>query len=200
MRKALVALAAMAVSTGALAGPSWTYVDLGVILGDGASDEDVTGYGVRGSFGFANIWHIQADIGGWEQNGGKGSGGEDVTLYTLRGGIHPAVTDNTDFVLDISYVGAEADDGSVKIKPKAYGVRTGVRSNVGKLELRGFITLASFDDDAGEKTRQTGLTLGGQYNFSDAWSVGLDQDVSLISSGFSGVANDLTNLYVRWSF
>ena len=55
MKKLLVAAAAMAISTGAIAGPSWTYVDLGVVLGDGADDEDLIGYGLRGSFGFGNI-------------------------------------------------------------------------------------------------------------------------------------------------
>jgi len=194
MKKLLVAAAALALSTGAIAGPSWTYVDLGAVLGDGSADEDTIGYGLRGSFGFGDLWHIQADVAGFEVNGGKDVlGGSDDTIYTLRGGIHPAVTDNTDFVLDISYTGAESESvgGALKLKPKAYGLRTGVRSNIGNLELRGFVALQGTDDDAGSKTRQIVPTIGGQYNFSDAWSVGVDTVLE---------GNNLTDLYVRWSF
>jgi hypothetical protein len=200
MKKLLLTMAALALSTSAIAGPSWTYVDLGVVVGDGNADEDLIGYGLRGSFGFGDLWHIQADVASFEQNGGKGNAGPpagtDNTLYTIRGGIHPAVTDNTDFVLDISYTGAEVENSTTKDKPKAYGIRTGVRSNVGKLELRGFVTLASTDNDlsgaAESKTLQIIPSIGGQYNFSDAWSVGADTDIL--------GEDNITDLYVRWSF
>jgi hypothetical protein len=204
MKKLLLTMAALALSTSAIAGPSWTYVDLGVVVGDGNQDEDLVGYGLRGSFGFGDLWHIQADVASFEQNGGKGTDnsaipgtadGTDNTLYTIRGGIHPAVTDNTDFVLDISYTGAEDENSTTKNKPKAYGIRTGVRSNVGKLELRGFVALASTDNDkdapADSKVWEIIPTIGGQYNFSDAWSVGLDTALE---------GDNLSNLYVRWSF
>ena len=105
------------------------------------------------------------------------------------------MTDNTDFVLDISYTGIEDEDSSEKVKPKAYGIRTGVRSNIGQLELRGFVTLASTDNDqsgaAESKTLQIIPAIGGQYNFSDAWSVGIDTQLE---------GDNLSNLYVRWSF
>jgi hypothetical protein len=199
MKKILLTMAALALSTSAIAGPSWTYVDLGFIVGDGSDDEDTTGYALRGSFGFGDLWHIQADIGAFESNGGKGNNiapdGTDNTVYTIRGGIHPAVTDNTDFVLDISYTGAEDESDTNKNKPKAYGIRTGVRSNIGKLELRGFVTLASTDNDRDgteeSKTLQIIPAIGGQYNFSDAWSVGIDTALE---------GDNLSNLYVRWSF
>jgi hypothetical protein len=190
MKKFLVAAAAMAISTGAIAGPSWTYVDLGVVLGDGEFDEDLTGYGLRGSFGFGNIWHVQADVAAFETGGGKPEG-TDSTVYTLRGGIHPAVTDNTDFVLDISYTGAEDETEGTKDKPKAYGIRSGVRSNIGNLELRGFIALLATDDDNDSKVREIVPTIGGQYNFSDAWSVGVDTVLQ---------DENITDLFVRWSF
>jgi hypothetical protein len=197
MKKILLTMAALALSTSAIAGPSWTYVDLGFIVGDGSDDESTTGYALRGSFGFGDLWHIQADVGSFETGGGKSSttNGTDNSLYTIRGGIHPAVTDNTDFVLDISYTGAEDETGTAKVKPKAYGLRTGVRSNIGKLELRGFVTLASTDNDqdgsAESKTLQIIPAIGGQYNFSDAWSVGIDTVLE---------EDNLSNLYVRWSF
>jgi hypothetical protein len=201
MKKLLLTMAALALSTSAIAGPSWTYVDLGFVVGDGSDDEDLTGYGLRGSFGFGDLWHIQADVAQFEQNGGKGNAGPpagtDNTLYTIRGGIHPAVTDNTDFVLDISYSGAEDESGTAKVKPKEYGIRTGVRSNIGNLELRTFIALVSRDNDQDGDASSTVLrivpTIGGQYNFSDAWSVGID-------TSLDDDQNNISDLYVRWSF
>ena len=195
MKKALVALAAMAISTGAIAGPAWTYVDLGVAIGNSDNQgEDTQAYALRGSFGFANIWHIQADIASGEFDGGKSvSGGRDFTSYVIRGGLHPAVSDNADFVLDIAYLSTEETNTSnAKATDKAYQLRTGVRADVGKLELRSFVSWDFVDPDDGEKKRELGYTVGGQFNFSDAWSVGLDTDIL-------GEEN-LSNLYVRWSF
>lgn len=198
MKKALIALAAMAVSTGALAGPSWTYVDLGLVVADGSNDEDTTGAALRGSFGFADLWHIQASVAGFEEAGGKSKGGADITAYELRGGIHPAVTDNADFVLDIGYLGAEEkteDGGSQKLKPSSYDIRAGYRQDIGNLELRGFIKYARTDNDAegeaSEKVWNLIPSLGLQYNFSDAWSLGADYVIE---------DDNLTNIYVRWSF
>jgi hypothetical protein len=198
MKKLLVAAAALAVSTGAMAGPSWTYVDAGYVTGD-AGDESTDGFGLRGSFGFADIWHIQADYLYYEQAGGKDkSGGNDVNGYSIRGGVHPAVTDNTDFVADIAYTGGEIDNGSTKTEPDSIDLRTGVRSNVGNLELRSFVTLSYGSEDlpgGNDDFTSVSYQVGGQYNFSDAWSVGAD--VSLNDSIISG---DLLDLYVRWSF
>ena len=201
MKKLLVAAAAMAISTGAIAGPSWTYVDLGAIIADGSNSEDTTGLGLRGSFGFGDLWHIQAEVASFELNGGKGKCDleeqecGDVTTYVLRGGIHPAVTDDAQFVLDIGYQGGEVktrdEDTSGKIKPSTYDIRGGYRQNIGALELRGFISYARTDDDAGNKEWNIIPALGLQYNFSDAWSVGIDTEIE---------DDNQSDLYVRWSF
>jgi len=189
----------MAISTGAIAGPSWTYVDLGAVIGDGSKDnggEDTGGLNLRGSFGFGDLWHIQANVSAFETGGGKSKGGEDITTYGLRGGIHPAVTDDGQFVLDIGYQGGEAKSeagGTVKLKPSVYDIRGGYRQNIGNMELRGFIQYArrDFDDANNTKTWDIIPSLGIQYNFSDAWSVGADTIIQ---------EDNLTDLYVRWSF
>jgi len=204
MKKVLITLAALALSGTAMAGPSWTYVDLGYVTGD-SGDETTDGLALRGSFGFGSLWHIQADVVTSEANGGKGTtGGSDNTGYVLRGGIHPAVTDNTDFVLDVAYSATEVDDGSggSTPEPNSIDLRTGVRSNIGQLELRSFVTLAFGDTDLGGGAtdfRSVNYTVGGQYNFNDAWSVGTDATVGN-SSASNGGTGDLLNLYVRWSF
>ena len=188
----------MAISTGAMAGPSWTYVDLGVVIGDGSTangGEDTSGLNLRGSFGLGDLWHIQANVSAFETGGGKSEeGGADITTYGLRGGLHPAVTDDAQFVLDIGYQGGEAKNNaneSVKLKPSLYDIRGGYRQNIGALELRGFIQYARIDTDDGVKTWDIIPSLGIQYNFSDAWSVGADTFLE---------DDNLTDLYVRWSF
>jgi hypothetical protein len=224
MKKALITMAALATSTSVMAGPSWTYVDLGIQFADTeiVTGEDTIGYVLGGSFGFGSLWHIAADITQTEVNGGKGKDfGFDDTSYELRGGIHPAVTDNTDFVLDIGYTGQEWEfDGADKIKPTNFDIRTGVRSNVGNLELRAFVALVQSDldsdvDDFDGKGRDFTFTVGGQYNFSDAWSVGVDHlvgggqdfiETELVGVGPDiasipfNIGGDMTNVYVRWSF
>jgi len=207
MKKLIIAAAAMAVSTGALAGPSWTYVDLGYVFGnsDLATGEDTSGAALRGSFGFGNIWHIQAAVAGGEINGGKSPDfqGTDFSSYEIRGGIHPAVTDNTDFVLDIGYTGSELEFCNTqpcdndKTKPSAFDIRTGVRANVGQLELRSFLSWNFVDSDSSDNTfdgegQTLSYAVGAQYNFSDAWSVGIDTEIL--------DSDNLSDLYVRWSF
>ena len=72
MKKLMIALAALAMSGTAVAGPSWTYVDLGYLVGDSAQkDAETEGLGLRGSFGFANMWHVQLDLAAGETAGGK---------------------------------------------------------------------------------------------------------------------------------
>jgi hypothetical protein len=211
MKKALITMAALATSTSVMAGPSWTYVDLGIQFADTeiVTGEDTIGYVLGGSFGFGSLWHIAADITQTEVNGGKGKDfGFDDTSYELRGGIHPAVTDNTDFVLDIGYNGSEWDADGVKIKPKSYDIRTGLRANVGQLELRSFVAIEQYDNDFDDvvdgfdgKGRRMVYSVGGQYNFSDAWSVGIDH---IVGGGVEidefEAGDNLTDLYVRWSF
>jgi len=190
MKKVLLTLAALALSGTAMAGPSWTFVDLGYITGDSEDDNPIDGYSLRGSFGFGDIWHVQGFVANIEDDF------NDVDTYGIRGGIHPALTDNTDFVLDLGY--AQADNDSNGQEPSAFDIRTGVRSNIGNVELRSFISLVFGDDDEGgdEEFRSVMYSVGGQYNFSDAWSVGADATVG----GSTFVGADLIDLYVRWSF
>jgi hypothetical protein len=203
MKKLMIALAALAISGTAVAGPSWTYVDLGAVIGDSSTkDQETQGVALRGSFGFGNIWHAQLELGQGETNGGKSSNpssGSDNFIYTIRGGIHPAITDNTDFVLDLGYTDIEDEFNfgqnfaTTKENIKIIDIKTGVRSNVGPLELRAFVSLGMVDGErSDEEGRDVNYMVGGQYNFSDAWSVGAD--VNLAERG------DLMDLYVRWSF
>ena len=203
MKKLMIAVAALAISGTAVAGPSWTYVDLGAVIGDSSTkDAETQGVALRGSFGFGNLWHAQLELAQGETNGGKSNlngNGSDNFIYAIRGGIHPAITDNTDFVLDLGYTDIEdefafgAGNSATKENITALDIKTGVRSNVGPLELRAFVSLGFVDGEANNaEGRDVSYMVGGQYNFSDAWSVGAD--VNLAERG------DLMDLYVRWSF
>jgi len=196
--KIICGFAALMLSGAAVAGPAWTFADLGVFIGDSSTkDAETEGAALRGSWGFANIWHLQADIASGEVDGGKSNssfGGADVTAYGIRGGIHPAISDNTDFVLDLGYGNLEEDfGGSTKPDQDTIDIRTGVRSDIGPVELRALISLGFFDGDgSSDEGRNVSYSVGGQYNFSPAWSVGADAQVS--------DSDDLVTIYVRWSF
>jgi len=190
MKKLILTLAAFGLSSVAMAGPSWTYVDLGYVVGDSEGDDnDVDGFSLRGSLGFAGIWHVQLDYldVDFDQFDASFDG------FELRGGIHPAATDNTDFVLDIGYFdGTFEESGEADVDADGFTFRTGVRSNISdNNELRSFISLTYGDIDGEGDFTDIGYSVGGQYNFNEAWSVGVDASVG---------GDDLANLYVRWSF
>ncbi len=192
MKNVILTLAALALSGTAMAGPSWTYVDLGYVVGDSdGKNNDVDGFSARGSMGW-QIWHVQLDYVDVDFDEFDGS----IDGYDFRIGLHPAATDNTDFVLDLGYGTLSlSESGSSDYDVDVLTLRTGTRTNVGdNLELRAFVTLQSLDGDASDDEGvEIGYQVGAQYNFSDAWSVGADAQ-------FNGAFDDLANIYVRWSF
>ena len=190
MKKLILTLAAFGLSSVAMAGPSWTYADLDYLVGDSmGNNNDVDGFGVRGSLGFAGIWHAQLDYFDVDDDPN-----DSVDGFEFRAGIHPAATDDTDFVLDIGYFdGTFEESGEPDLDFDGISLRTGVRSNISdNIELRSFISLTYGDVENVDFT-EISYSVGGQYNFNEAWSVGADAE-------FNGIEGDLMNLYVRWSF
>ena len=117
--KLLAATAALTVSSIAVAGPNYTYLDLGFVTADSSYKKDTGGFVLRGSFG-EDLFHVGAEIAAGEANGGKGSKpiraaeegggsitGTDTSGYKLYFGINPAVTDNIDLIVRVGY---RADD------------------------------------------------------------------------------------------
>ena len=214
MKKVIIALAAMAASTGALAGPSWTYIDGAYLRGSSAEQagtDKVQGYELAGSFGFANIWHVSAAYGAAENDLGPNAA-EVEDYYNITAGVHPAITDSTDFVAEIGYTGwsllnTAVNTGTTSQDAKAYDLTVGVRSMLSdSFELNGFLTYQSGDTDAGsgpDKFQVFAPTVGGQYFFTDNFSVNLaytwgDVQSTVVSSGL-GTA-DTGRFGVRWSF
>lgn len=195
MKKAMIALAAMAVTGTAVAGPSWTYADFGYNRSTSGS-EDTDGYSIRGSLGFADIWHVGASWIDGEVAGGKGSGGADTDGYELTVGVHPAVSDTTDLVFEISYADADVDTASVSGSGDGYALTSGLRSMwTENLEINAAVSVVDASVDGCSSCDSTSIVVGagGQYLFTDNVGVGVD-----VANG--GTGGNTANFYVRWNF
>jgi len=198
MNKLIIALAALAVSGAAVAGPKWTYVDVGYVTAD-AGNESTNGYAIRGSYGFADVWHAGAGYSAIDFAGGSGKvGGEDADGYNIYVGVNPALTDDIDFVADLGWQSTEVTINSgQKLDSDQIFVRAGPRAMItDAFEIHTYVSLGwgSADNVSPPGTdsdkSDVAVELGGAYYFTPNWSLGLD--VSLES-------DNVADLYVRWS-
>lgn len=209
--KLIVAITALVVSGAAVAGAPWTYVDLGYVTAD-SGDDRTDGLALRGSFGFADIWHAGVALQGIEVAGGKSKPqGADVSGGNIYIGLHPAVTPNTDLVVDLGYEALEVEEefsiGTVKNDVTSLFLRAGPRALLAgdKLELSAYMILAAGEEEvsgSGVKSDFTnvGLQLGGQYYFTPAWSVGADAQLNRFDAASGSSGGDFLSIFVRWSF
>lgn len=205
MRNLILALAGMAVSGLAVAGPSWTYADIGYVRAD-SGDDETDAFEIEGSFGFADKYHIQASYADGE-NGDVGNG-EDFDGYEIRAGINPAVTDNTDFVFQVGYFDVSQETPSDDdVDVDGYILSVGMRSMfTDQVELSAFVdsVTGEVDSDAcgaaavagcpaedGDDITDIILRVGGQYFFTDNLSLNIEYEDGDDSSARFGV---------RWSF
>ncbi|MGI9292066.1 MAG: hypothetical protein ACR2QG_12430 [Gammaproteobacteria bacterium] len=211
MRNLILALAGMAVSGLAVAGPNWTYADIGYNRAD-SGDEETDGFQLQGSFGFADKYHVQAtyfdgEVGG---NGGANSN-PDYDGYRISLGINPAVTDNTDFVFQIGYFDLEEDDSDVDGDDSVdgYELRVGLRSMLtDNVEIFGYVNTAIGEADCdnggacnilgvvaadGDDFTEISAIVGGQYLFTDNIGLSLQYEQD-------GLFGDNATFGARWSF
>ncbi len=205
----IVVVAVLAIPCAAMAGAPWTFVDLGLNTAD-SGDERTSGVGLRGSFGFADIWHVGLNLEANEWNGGKGKpGGVDEAGGDIWVGLHPAMGEKVDLVLDLGYASSEFDaGGNTKDDITAVYLRTGPRALIAneKLELFGYVTLATGENKfpSGSATTDwtgVGYTVGGQFYFTPAVSLGAEVEID----GAASPATELTSadqlkIFLRWSF
>ena len=194
----VVAAAALAVSGAAIAGPSYTYADLGFTVGDSfGNNNDTDGYAIRGSFGFADVFHVGGGITDGDVDGGKGSGGADNSGYNVYVGFNPAMTENLDLVARIGYFDEEFKFDGGKEEATGVSFEIGPRAMVSdNLELNAAVSLLLGEDkDGGVKEDFTlvAYRVGGEYYFTPALSLGLD---AAVASGNQSEAN----IHVRYSF
>lgn len=186
MKKVIILLATMAFSGGAIAGPAWTYVDAGYLRAN-SGDDTADGYSLMGSFGL-DIFHVNGE---WVD--GTDSDDDDFDGYRIGAGIHPAITDATDLVLEIGYSELSWDDFSND--PSWIDLTLGVRSMISdSFELNSSIVTEMGDSDTGSDDDFTEIILnvGGQYFFTD--------NISLNATVGVGSENNVAKFGARWSF
>lgn len=198
--KTIFLMAALIVPGVAFAGAPWSFVDVGYVTGD-SGDDRTDGINLRGSFGFAEIWHVGANINSTEFSGGKSKpGGADTTGFNIFVGLNPALTDNTDLVLDLGYEGIEVDFGGPAGENDITSVflRAGPRALLGeKFELSGYLIVEWGEDETGSVDTdftEVGAQVGGAFYFSPSFSIGADARLN------EDKLDDLVNIYLRLSF
>jgi len=215
----IVAAGTLLASSAAFAGPKWTFVEGAYVQGDevnvgggsssGETDNDYLSLG--GSFGFAEMYHVQGKYLNGSFGGGGDSSSADFDGYELNFGVNPAITDNTDFVTNIFYVDTDFDtidtdgngigDCSSCLDTDGYGAKLGVRSMItDNLEMSAYGLWADYDiggldnNSSAASGNTTWAEIGGQYYWTEALSVGLD---ALIDAPVTGTALRFSG---RWSF
>jgi len=122
---------------------SYTYVQLNLVLGDADGFSDgPDGIDLSGSYGFDNNLFV---FGGLQHLSGE-VGPTDVDIDTLKIGLgyHQPIVQNTDLVLGVALMHADADPGSSQ---DGYELRAGVRNQTTEqVELDGALGFTDFDD------------------------------------------------------
>jgi len=212
MKKLLLGLAATVIAAPAMAAAPWTYIQLQYIEADSDLDEvdqRTTGYGIEGSLGFLENWHVQ---GAYNKVKGDSDGSnprwDRVKAYSIRGGYHGDITESLEIVADIGYSKGknDGDQSSGEGETTYYDLRVGPRLFAGeKLELGAYIIAGrgkGTSDNIGtdkEKFSDMGFRADIQYHFTPAWSIGARFNLKDGDAGqqFEG---DSVALNIRWSF
>ncbi|MBL8202119.1 MAG: hypothetical protein JNK40_14215 [Chromatiales bacterium] len=199
---ALLSAAALLGSAVAQAELPWTYVEAGYTKADGSEFADTDALDIKGSIGFANVWHASLDYqdGTTDFDIGPDS---DFDGWRFVVGAHPQLTPNTQLVADLTYFNYDFDGGEGS---DGFGVGLGLRHSLtDKVELlaEAWYTQTSVDDNSSNPdfdVYNTTVQLGGRYKWTPNFSTGLTVDLggSGSSSGFFG--GDQARFDIRWSF
>ncbi len=193
----LTAVAALACSGTAVAGPQWTFANAGLATGDGDDVDQTEFLGFEGCLAFADMWHVRGMLafGETENNGGR-----DVDVLELGAGFHRPVNDSTDLVIDVFFGSIDETQGNgTTVESDYVGYSFGVRSMLtDEFEFNAAVNYADVDcpagcGAAGGSAVNVGGAIGGRYLFDKAISVGAGLD-------FNGVHCDLLTIDIRWAF
>ena len=227
----VVATAAIAVSGAAMAGPSYTYADFGYTVGESEGRNNETeGLALRGSFGFAEVFHIGGGYADGDVNGGKkeyteefignncpaigdeidfirNCAGADASSYNLYFGFNPAMTENIDLVARIGYSDSENkivfEGDGIKVEETAIFLEIGPRAMVSeKLEINGAVSLFSGEEKL--VVEDAGFSLKEDFTRVQ-YRVGgeyyFTPAISLgLDASFANSGGSNANLHVRYSF
>jgi hypothetical protein len=197
---ALLSAAALLGSAVAQAELPWTYAEIGYSKADGNDFFESDAFDLKGSIGFAEMWHASLQYTDGETDGDFFSG-EDFDGYRVVAGAHPQMTPNTQAIVDLAYFDYEYDGGEGSDGVSlGFGLR---HSLTDKLEIMSEIwyTEGNIDDDGSGDFdyNDTAIEVGGRYNWMPQLSTGLTLGIN--GGGSVGLSSDdVLRIDVRWSF
>ncbi len=162
--------------------PSYSYIQASYVhieLDNDFGDVDGNGFAAGGSIPINDQWHVFA---GYSSSDFDFS--IDLDEFSIGGGWHTPISDNTDFVAEVAYVSADASANGFSVDDDGLGLSVGIRSMVQEdLELFAAISHVELDS-AGDGTSIGG---GAWYTVSGNLAVGLsasfDDDATGIGLG-----------------
>lgn len=176
MKKQFLAAALLAaVSFGASAAePSFTYVEAAAArttleLGTNMPEIDFDGWNVRGSFEFAEQFHV---FGGYQQTNNDDFVDIDVTESQVGFGWHPSISENANAVLEVSYINQRLETQvfgfSIDEDADLYRASAGIRAAFNDVLVGSLKANYTDGQDVGsEFTPSFGL----EARFNPMWSV-----------------------------
>lgn len=172
MKRALFALAlAAALPMSAQASElSYSFVELDYTQSNasffGASIYGTEGYGVRGSFGFAEKFYVN---GSYTANGFDNFSGADHNEWELGFGYHHALYDQADMFAEATFIKIDSD----AIDDEAYRVSVGLRGSISD-RFEGTAKL-SYNNGAEfyypQYDNAFSATVGAQWRINDMWGI-----------------------------
>jgi hypothetical protein len=187
MRKAF---AAVTLATLGFAGPafaqqgegfSYNLLELGYVNSEiDDADADGDGFGVRGSFAFAENFHGFASYLDQEFDFDIG-----VEQFELGAGLNYTLTPALDFVGTFSYLNVDVDfPGGGSADDSGFALGGGLRGRVSDLlELRGEIKYAELDDGGDDTTLNVGARYYLNRMFALAGDIGFNDDGTSLTLG-----------------
>ena len=184
LRYALIGVFMLTSAAAMADGPSYSriqasYQEVDLDLGGGI-DADGDGFGLAGSMAIGDSWYGFVDYQTADLESVV-----DLTILTIGGGWHTAMTTNTDFFAELGFADGEIDvSGFGSEDDSGYSVSVGVRSMVSQqLELYGSIGQVDFDDFGDGTNVNAGLWYTASGNFAIGLGATFDDDITRYGLG-----------------
>lgn len=184
-------------------GPSWTYASFGFVAGDSSDEEEdgnYSGHSFNASAELIDNIHARIDYADVDLNDDDSSEG-----YTIALGVHSAVTDNTDLVVEFVSTNYDFEESNVNEGEgyDGYGLNVGLRSMFSnKLELSGGVSFKELELDTnfnGDNERHVTIYFGGQYIVNENMGIGIDYSEFDVQTTDDFGSIGILNVYARWS-
>lgn len=138
----------------------YTYVEGAFVNGDsdvGLLNIDLDGIRIGASYGFGDSFFVVGSYSDLDYDFGV-----DGSVLALGAGFHTRISDDLDFVADLSYIDTEVGNSS----DNGYGINAGVRARVSDdFEVEGGVSYVDLDNS------DTGLRIAGRYYFTGRFAV-----------------------------